>query len=141
MHKAWRGMWRGTGRGAVGPLVAGPLLAGAVAGLVAGCMGGAGTGQPAGGGAPPPAAHKSIPYSLYTHCGIYQANVQGRWYLTTPALSDGNGNPPAGWGNPDQRGTMTLVSTAEVVFTDQAGHRVVFHAAPATGRYPDRICS
>ena len=35
-------------------------------------------------------------------------------------------NPPAGWGNPSQQGTMTLLSPARAVFRDDAGHQVLF---------------
>ncbi len=36
-------------------------------------------------------------------------------------------NPgPRGWGNPYQQGTMTLLSPAEAVFRDRAGHQVRF---------------
>jgi len=142
------GEWRVIGRGVAWPLVVG-ALAGA---LVAGCADLTNGGGPSatypgtpnaqnGIAVTGPAAPKTVSYNLYTHCGIYEAKVAGHWYLATPPLSDGNGNPPAGWGNPQQHGTMTLVSAAEVVFTDQAGHRVVFRAAPAAGKYPSQICS
>jgi hypothetical protein len=141
MVRAMNGALRVTGAGVALPLLAG-AVAGVLAGVVAGCSGGNGTTAATGGpGVVATVSAKTVPYNLYTHCGIYEAKVQGRWYLATPPLSDGNGNPPSGWGNPDQHGTMTLVSAAEVVFTDQAGHRVVFRAAPATGKYPSQICS
>jgi hypothetical protein len=130
------GALRVTGAGAAWPLLAG-AVAGVLAGMVAGCSSGNNTTVIG----PPDVVAKSVPYNLYTHCGIYEAKVQGHWYLATPPLSDGNGNPPAGWGNPEQHGTMTLISAAEVVFNDPAGHRVVFRAAPATGKYPSQICS
>jgi hypothetical protein len=91
-----------------------------------------------GGSAPPPAtsasAANSMPYDLYTHCGIDEARINGRFYEAVKPLSDGNSNPPPGWGNPYQHGTMTLASPSEAVFTDNAGHRVVFKVrAGATG--------
>jgi len=72
------------------------------------------------------AKHKSMPYNLYTHCGISWVRVGGKYYTAVRALSDGSGNPPPGWANPYQAGTITLVSPTEVVFSDTAGHRVVF---------------
>jgi hypothetical protein len=34
--------------------------------------------------------------------------VDGRWYERVGGnLDDGHGNPPAGWGNPYQAGTLT----------------------------------
>ncbi len=144
--RTMRALWRGIGSG-----VAVPLAAGVVAGLVVSRIGGDGAAAAPGAAAPgagapraaaTAAAHPRVPYDLDTHCGIYQASIHGHWYLAAPPLSDGQGNPPAGWGNPDQRGTMILVSPAEAIFTDQAGHRVVFRAAPATGGgYPRRVCS
>jgi hypothetical protein len=82
----------------------------------------------------------SYPYALYTHCGITEANIAGRWYAADKPLSDGNGNPPPGWGNPYQPGTITIRSATQADFTDRAGHRVTFTLRPgATG--PRQICS
>ena len=84
--------------------------------------------------------HLAFPYALYTHCGVNEANIQGRWYAAETPLSDGHGNPPAGWGNPYQSGTMTIRSATRADFTDSAGHRVTFILRPnATG--PRQICS
>ncbi|MEX5633396.1 hypothetical protein [Parafrankia sp. FMc2] len=66
------------------------------------------------------------PYRLYTHCGISEARHRESYYELVPPLHDGNVNPPAGWGNPYQLGTLTPVSPTQVVFTDDAGHRVTF---------------
>jgi len=71
-------------------------------------------------------APKPVPYNLYTHCGIDYVQVGNRYYEVTPPLSDGSDNPPPGWGNPYQPGTMTVLSPTQAVFTDKAGHRVVF---------------
>jgi len=86
-----------------------------------------------------PSGGRARPYSLYTHCGIGNANIGGRRYLARPQLSR-SGNPPRGWGNPYQRGTIRLISRTEVVFRDSSGHRVLFVLRPgATG--PTFICS
>ena len=55
-------------------------------------------------------------YVLYVHCGVQWARIDGVWWETRP-LSDGNANPPKGWGNPYDAGTMALVDddTAEYV--------------------------
>ena len=142
--------------GGTGPRLAasatGRLAACAAAGLlVTACASGASSfagrgGQQTGpttagatGGSAPPAAPsaaaaKSMPYDLYTHCGIDEARINGRFYEAVTPLSDGNSNPPPGWGNPYQHGTMTLAAPSEAVFTDNAGHRVVFKVrAGATG--------
>jgi len=65
--------------------------------------------------------------------GIDYARVGNRYYEATPPLSDGSGNPPPGWGNPYQPGTMTVISPTQAVFTDKAGHRVVFTLVPSGG--------
>jgi hypothetical protein len=78
-------------------------------------------------------APKPVPYNLYTHCDIDYVRVGNRYYEATPPLSDGSGNPPPGWGNPYQAGTLTVISTTQVVFTDKAGHRVVFTLVPSGG--------
>ena len=82
----------------------------------------------------------SSPYALYTHCGIDEANINGRWYQASQPLSDGSGNPPAGWGNPSQQGVITFTSPTEVVFTDAAGHRVLFVLRPGASG-PRQLCS
>jgi len=88
-------------------------------------------------------AAKPIPYNLYTHCGIDYALVGNRYYEATPPLSDGSGNPPPGWGNPYQPGIMTVISPTQAVFTDKAGHRVVFTLVPSggPGRTTAPVCS
>ena len=79
-------------------------------------------------------------FDLYTHCGINGLKVNGRYFQHVGgSLDDGSGNPPRGWDNPYQRGTLT-VSGDLAVFRDQAGHVERFKARPgATG--PLMICS
>ena len=114
------------------------LLTALLAAASAGCANAAQ--KPAG---PSQSAHPvtaSVPYDLYTHCGIDEANIGGRWFEADHPLSDGNGNPPAGWGNPDQPGTITMLSPTSAEFRDSLGHAVRFHLlAGATG--PKHMCS
>jgi hypothetical protein len=87
-------------------------------------------------------APKPVPYNLYTHCGINYVQVGNRYYEATPPLSDGSGNPPPGWGNPYQPGTLTVISPTQAVFADRAGHRVVFTLVPPSqGHTAARVCS
>jgi hypothetical protein len=65
-------------------------------------------------------------HELYTHCGILETRFAGRYWVTSPELHDGSHNPPAGWGNPFQRGTMRLLSRTKAEFRDDAGHVVLF---------------
>lgn len=87
-------------------------------------------------GATPP---REIAFDLYTHCGIEEARIGSTYYEAHPPLSDGSGNPPAGWENPVQPGTMTLVSGNEAVFRDDRGHEVVFRARPGATDFK-QIC-
>jgi hypothetical protein len=110
-----------------------PMLA-IVAGVVTACAspGLLPAARPA--GAATAAARSPQPYQLYTHCGIDEARLGNRYFEAVDPLSDGAGNPPPGWGNPYQAGTITLVSPTEAVFRDAAGHRVLFRLRPgATG--------
>ena len=75
-------------------------------------------------------AARARPYRLYTHCGIDEARLGSRYFEAVHPLSDGQGNPPSGWGNPFQQGTMTLLSPSEAVFRDDAGHHVLFRLRP-----------
>ena len=81
-----------------------------------------------------------VAFALYTHCGIDVVLYRGRWYERVGGLlDDGQGNPPAGWGNPYQSGTLTRAG-ARLVFRDEAGHREVFRPRPATASPPPK-CS
>lgn len=81
-----------------------------------------------------------VPYSLYTHCGISEARIGATFYVADTPLDDGSGNPPAGWGNPYQAGTMRTPSPSVAIFRDDLGHVVHFHARPGAVRFL-RVCS
>lgn len=83
---------------------------------------------------------RTISFNLYTHCGIDDARIGSTYFEAETPLSDGSGNPPEGWDNPSQHGTMTLKTETEAVFTDDAGHEVKFRARPGA-KGPKRICS
>lgn len=75
----------------------------------------------------------AVPFDLYTHCGINQLSVGGQYFQHVGgSLTDGSGNPPAGWGNPYQHGTLS-VSGDVAVFRDKIGHveRFKVHARPS----------
>jgi hypothetical protein len=78
---------------------------------------------------PPVEVGVTYPFDLYTHCGIHGADVGGDWFAADPPLVEVGANPPAGWGNPYQRGTLTLESTDVAVFRDDAGHELTLRAA------------
>jgi hypothetical protein len=79
------------------------------------------------------------PFELYTHCGIDEAFFDGRYYEAVEPLSDGNGNPPPGWGNPSQDGTIRVVSATEASFHSDAGDVLLRVRPDATGF--KRICA
>jgi hypothetical protein len=78
------------------------------------------------------------PYQLYTHCGIEWARIDGTFWRAMRPLSDGSGNPPPGWGNPYQEGTLTRTSSSTAKFTSRAGS-VTFHRTKRTR--PPLICA
>ena len=125
-----------TGQAPVGGLRQGAAAAavGAAAALIA--VFGLGHGSP---GDRTPAG-RSVRYNLYTHCGVSEARLGNQYYVAVHPLSDGAGNPPAGWENPYDAGTMTLVSATEAVFTDGVGHSVVFKMRPGAKAFL-RVCS
>jgi hypothetical protein len=81
----------------------------------------------------------SVPFDLYTHCGIFEARVQDTFFAADQPLDDGHGNPPPGWGNPYQSGTIT-VSGSQAVFQDNRGHTVTFHERTGATNFL-RTCS
>ncbi len=89
-------------------------------------------------GSEAPPAEIGIRYShqLYTHCGIRYADFDGRMWLADPILGDAN--PPPGWGNPFDPGTMELVSRDRALFLSHSGERAFF--VPAPEDYEFEIC-
>lgn len=78
------------------------------------------------------------PYQLYTHCGIQWAKIEGTFWRAKHPLSDGSGNPPVGWGNPFQHGTLTVISPTTARFDSPVGS-VTFERT--SRRQPPLICS
>jgi hypothetical protein len=79
-----------------------------------------------------------VSYSLYTHCGIAWAQIDRAWWKAERPLSDGSGNPPAGWGNPYQQGTLAFLDRSTVKFASAAGS-VTFHRTDRKG--PPFVCA
>lgn len=84
------------------------------------------------------AAPAGRPYKLYTHCGIEWARIDGTFWRATRPLSDGSGNPPAGWGNPVQNGTLVFTGATKATFRSPAG-TVTFRRT--SRRRPPFLCS
>ena len=117
------------------------LLAVAVAGCASPARTQASPGHPASPASA--AANASASYTLYTHCGIRFAKIGGRWFEADRPLSDGSGNPPPGWGNPSQPGTIKMLSASVAEFRDSLGHVVRFHLVhPRAGvSKPEQVCA
>ena len=80
------------------------------------------------------------PYALYTHCGIRSAYFDGRRWIADPVLSVDNVNPPPGWGNPSDKGSMELVAEDLARFTNKDGLVAEFRPLPEGSEYPWGPC-
>jgi hypothetical protein len=78
----------------------------------------------------PPSPEPGVAYAvyLYTHCGVRGIDINGVWFAADPPLVEEGSRPPPDWDNPEQRGTVTLLSRDEAVFRDDAGHEVRLRA-------------
>jgi hypothetical protein len=68
----------------------------------------------------------SYQFQLYTHCGLdwpQTMDFDGSFWdpIGPGPASDGNGNPPAGFGNPIDRGTITLISPTLAQYRSSTG--------------------
>ncbi len=78
-------------------------------------------------------------HNLYTHCGVRYADFDGRRWLADPVLTANEGlSPPPGWGNPNDLGTMELVSKDRALFLSHSGDKAIFKPAPED--YTFKLC-
>jgi hypothetical protein len=77
-------------------------------------------------------------YVLRTHCGILDAYFAGRLWRASPSLTDGSGNPPRGWENPESLGTMRLVRTNLAEFRQTT--KLVARFTPAPRHWKTVTC-
>ena len=66
--------------------------------------------------------------------------IDGHYYLASPLLNDGNGNPPKGWDNPYDGGMITVNPDTTADFRDTAGHHAHFVVRPGATTWLE-ICS
>ena len=85
-----------------------------------------------------PSPPAGMAYQLYTHCGIDWTRIDGTFWRARHSLSNGHGNPPRGWGNPVQVGTLNMLSRTTAKFTSIAGN-VAFERTARTR--PPFVCS
>lgn len=80
----------------------------------------------------------STAFSVYTHCGVENVRIDGRWWHAKPPLyNQERTGPPPGWGDPHQEGTLTMESADRAVF-EALGQQVIF--VPAPNNEPVRVC-
>ena len=58
-----------------------------------------------------------------THCGLTHVNFDGSEWAISGVLSDGSGNPPDGFNNPGDTGTITLTSDETAIWTSEFGQQ------------------
>jgi hypothetical protein len=122
------------------------VRAAAASALVAACLlvacGSADTGSP-----PPQAAPTTIdlagsqPHQLYTHCGVVWTQFQGQVWYADPPQVDAAGNPPAGFGDPVDNGTMRRISAHQAEYVSSSGKVVAFSDTEPPGASPPGLCS
>lgn len=110
-----------------------PILVGAVPAAVLVCACSSAS-NPVSHGSTSQAGFAGRQYSLYTHCGVREARIGNTYYAADHPLDDGRGNPPSGWGNPYQEGSITMPTPSTALFRDGLGHVVRFHTRPGARR-------
>jgi hypothetical protein len=69
-------------------------------------------------------------FTLYTHCGLGWSAVDydgAFWEATGPGpLDDGAGNPPAGFGNPFDEGTIVRLDADHAMYRSSGGVVLMF---------------
>ena len=84
---------------------------------------------------------KEYPFALPVHCGVLGAHFGGREWNANPPLSDGSGNPPQGWDENTEHGTMTLLAADRAVFRSSSGDRTAnFALRPSGSPDPNAGC-
>lgn len=77
----------------------------------------------------------SYQFQLYTHCGLdwpQAMDFDGSFWdpIGPGPASDGNGNPPVGFGNPIDRGTITLISPTLAQYRSSTGTMMQWRRHP-----------
>jgi len=78
--------------------------------------------------------------TLYTHCGVLSAWVDGALWLASPPLSDGSGNPPPGWDYNDTPGIWRELGEGRAEFRARSGKVARFVRAQSGQADPAEGC-
>ena len=73
----------------------------------------------------------SYPFRLLTHCGIGPIYFDGWAWVPRSSLAGLEPNPPPGWGNPFEVGTVRLITGNALVLTSRAGRSLRFRLPPS----------
>jgi hypothetical protein len=83
----------------------------------------------------------AYPHRLFVHCGVLGTRFGGRDWNASPPLQSSPGNPPAGWDENEELGTMTLNSPDRATFRSSSGDRIAtFVPRPAGSPDPNENC-
>ena len=82
---------------------------------------------------------RPYPYTLYTHCGVRTAFLDGRRWIADPILTD-SGNPSEDWPAFESAGEMKLVTADLARFSSKAGLVAGFRPLPEGAKYPWPPC-
>lgn len=82
------------------------------------------------------------PYELLTHCGLEETPITfdgERWRAVGPGpLSDGSGNPPPGFSNPTDQGTIRRTGIDSALYVSSQG--IPLELRRVEGSPPPFIC-
>jgi hypothetical protein len=77
-------------------------------------------------------------YRLETHCGLRPIELDGGVWTFQDVISDSSGNPPSGFGNPWDDGTLTLLDHDHALFRSSHG---VERKLTRGGVMPSELCA
>jgi hypothetical protein len=84
---------------------------------------------------PRAAANREFPITVYTHCGLDRSrfDFDGSFWRAIGETSDGQGNPPPGYDNPYDAGTIRVLDDGTALYTSSQGYRLRLERAASPG--------
>lgn len=85
---------------------------------------------------PRAAADRDFPITVYTHCGLDRSrfDFDGSFWRAIGETSDGQGNPPPGYDNPYDAGTIRVLDDGTAQYTSSQGNRLRLERAASLGK-------